>query len=218
VECEKAQTLISLYLAGDIGKDDLQALTEHMAACEKCRAAFTEAKQFEAALKGVFRETVSKSRSPKSRVLRKIIEQGKRRPRGKSLANWFMFIGLMMALAFLIVIAYVTYEKLRQDNLNKSLAARARLQLVVKALNQYRSDHGSYPPGPNGSMVKALESGRKGENAPYFKLGPAETVEGEFVDPWGRPYVYKSSGETALIYSAGPDGYDNDGLEDDVRP
>ena len=218
MDCNKAQKLISLYLAGDIGRDDLEALTEHMAACEKCRAAFNEAKRYEAALKGVFQEALSKSRSPKSRVLRKIKEQGERPPRGKSLANWFIFLVLMMALAFLIVIAYVSYEKIRQDNLNKSQAARARLQLVTRALNTYRTDHGSYPPGPNSAMVEALQTGSIESARPYMTFKADELAEGELTDPWGNPYVYKSSGETALIYSTGPDGCDDDGLGDDVRP
>ncbi len=217
MECKKAQELISLYLAGDIGREDLEALTAHMAACEKCRAAFNEAKRLEAALKGVFQESISRARSPKSRVLRKIMEQGERKPRGKSLANWFVFIVLMAVLAFLLVIAYVSYERIRQDNLNKSRAARARLQLITKALNAYRTDCGSYPPGPNSAMVKALRSDSR-ENKPYFAFRRDEIVKGEFVDPWGVPYIYRSTGETALVYSAGPNRNDDDGLPDDIRP
>jgi type II secretory pathway pseudopilin PulG len=218
VDCNKAQQLISLYLAGDIGREDLEALTGHMAACEKCRAAFNEAKRYEAALKGVFQETVSKARSPKSRVLRKIKEQGERKPRGKSLANWFVFIVLMAVLAFLLVIAYVSYERIRQDNHNKSMAARARLQLVMRALNTYRTDCGSYPPGPNSRMVKALRTSSKEPDKPYFAFRRDELVKGKFVDPWGSPYIYKSTGETALIYSAGPNRRDDDGVPDDIRP
>ena len=103
MDCERIQRLISLYLAGDIAGDDLEALMAHLSSCVKCRAAFEEAKRYEAALKGVFRESIAKSRSPKSRVLRKIEAQGPHGRRGKSLANWFIFIVLMAALCFLIV-------------------------------------------------------------------------------------------------------------------
>ena len=190
----------------------------HLASCPDCRAAFEEAKRYEAALEGVFRETVSKSRSPKSRVLRKIEAQGPRGRRGKSLANWFMFIVLMAALCFLIVVAYISYEKVKQDNIRKTLAATAELKLILEALGRYRADHGAFPDGSAGAMVRALQSSREGQDAPYFKFPPERLMDGMLADPWGSPYLYISSGDTILLYSAGPNRIDENGLGDDVRP
>jgi type II secretory pathway pseudopilin PulG len=218
VDCERAQKLISLYLAGDIGTEDLEALMAHLASCEKCKAAFEEAKRYEAVLKGVFAETISKKRSPKSRVLRKLAEEGRPRRGPASFRNWTIFIVLMAVLCFLIVVAYVSYEKYRLDAIEKSNAARAQLAQLQAALDLYRADYGAYPLGGNESIVKELLSNRKDGNTPYFVFRPSEILEGRVVDPWKEPYVYKSTGETALLYSKGPNHRDDDGVVDDIRP
>ena len=217
MDCNRAQKLISLYLAGDLSGEDLVALMEHLGACPKCRGAFEEAKRFEAALKGVFKETISKSRSPKSRVLRRIKDEGTRRRPGKSLVNWFIFFLLMAALSFLIIVAYISYEKLKQENIEKSLAAKRQLAPIIQALREYRADHGTYPSGSNADMVKALQSIGAGDR-PYRKFQPSELSEGLLIDPWRKPYVYRSTGETSLIYSTGPNRVDDSGLGDDIRP
>jgi len=218
VDCERAQKLISLYLAGDLAGKDLEALMVHLAECDKCRSAFEEAKRYEAALKSMFQESVSKSRSPKSRVLRKIDSEGGRKLPGKSLVNWFVFIFLMAALCLLIVIAYVSYEKIKQENIEKVNRTRAQLSVIAGAINVYKSDYGEYPPAGNSSMLKALRSRKINEESEYLELDGLTTNSGVILDPWDSPYVYISSGETALLYSAGPNKVDDEGIGDDIRP
>ncbi len=217
MDCNRVQKLISLYLAGDLSGEDLEALMAHLASCPKCRAAFEEAKRYEAALKGVFKETVSKSRSPKSRVLRRIKDEGPRRRPGKSLTNWFIFILFMAALCFLIIVAYVSYEKFKLENIEKSLAARQQLIPVLRALREYHGDCGAYPVGGNIDMVRALQSKSEGQQ-PYYTFRLEDLSEGRFIDPWRQPYIYRSTGEAALLYSTGPNRRDDSGLPDDIRP
>lgn len=218
MDCERIQRLISLYLAGDIAGDDLETLMAHLSSCAKCRAAFEEAKRYEAALKGVFRESIAKSRSPKSRVLRKIEAEGLHGRRGKSLANWFIFFVLMAALCFLIVIAYVSYEKVKQENIRKAQSTRAELALMRQALDTYRADHDFYPLGGNADMVLALQSLSEGQGEPYYRFARGALSEGKAVDSWEEAYLYRSTGDTFLLYSAGPNRRDDDGLGDDIRP
>jgi uncharacterized protein CbrC (UPF0167 family) len=218
VDCESTQKLISLYLAGDLPNDKLEEFMAHIASCSECRAAFAEAKRYEATLKGAFKESVSKSRSPKSRVLRKIKDQGPRRRRGKSLTNWFVFILLTAALCLLIIVAYVSYTVYTRENIRKSLDTKRELALVMESLRDYHADHGSYPASSNKQLVKALKTKRKNGNAPYYSFRPETISEGIFVDSWKRPLIYRSTGETALLYSTGSNGIDDGGLGDDIRP
>lgn len=218
MDCEYAQKLISLYLAGDLPGDDLALLVQHVSTCEKCRGAFEEAKRYESALKGMLKQSISKLRSPKSRVLRRIESEPGPRRRGKRLLNWFLFILLVAVLCFLIVVAYISYEKVKQENLEKSQKAGAQLELLMQALRVYRADYGTFPVGSNPEMVGALQGTRKGRDMPYFAFSSEDLSDGLLVDPWSRPYIYRSTGETALLYSTGPDGRDDGGLGDDLRP
>lgn len=62
------------------------------------------------------------------------------------------------------------------------------------ALEQYNADHGSYPPSGNKNLVAAAE--------PYTEIDPKNIKDGEFMDPWGKPYVYENPGRI------NPGGYD----------
>ena len=81
----------------------------------------------------------------------------------------------------------------------KASAARAQIELFGLALEGYRLDNDYYP-----STVQGLEALRtkptgtpdaRNWRGPYLK----KTVP---LDPWGRPYMYKSPGD------ANPQGYD----------
>jgi hypothetical protein len=88
----------------------------------------------------------------------------------------------------------------------------------MRALQEYRADYGSYPKGTNEDLIRCLQSARRGQDEPYYTFSSENLREGLIVDDWGQPYVYKSTGEAALIYSFGPNQVDDDGLGDDIRP
>ena len=74
----------------------------------------------------------------------------------------------------------------------KVTAAKAQLELFGLALDQYRLDNDYYPSTAQGlASLRALPAGEpaaRNWRGPYLKK-PIP------LDPWGRPYVYRSPGE-----------------------
>lgn len=81
----------------------------------------------------------------------------------------------------------------------KDVAARTQMSLLGTALDNYRLDNGSYPTTDQG--LRALrEKPVGGVPAPNWR-GPYLRKDIP-LDPWDRPYVYRSPGER------NPTGYD----------
>ncbi|SPD73471.1 pseudopilin, cryptic, general secretion pathway [uncultured Desulfobacterium sp.] len=80
--------------------------------------------------------------------------------------------------------------------------AKAQIELLGSALDDFRLDNGRYPTSEEG--LKALRekpSGLENWDGPYLpKAVP--------LDPWDKPYIYKSPGEHGDydLYSFGKDG------------
>jgi general secretion pathway protein G len=74
----------------------------------------------------------------------------------------------------------------------KSATAKAQLEMLGVALDNYRLDNGSYPTTEQG--LTALQEKPSRDPAPLNWRGPylKRTIP---ADPWGRPYVYRSPGE-----------------------
>jgi general secretion pathway protein G len=74
----------------------------------------------------------------------------------------------------------------------KVTAAKAQLELFGLALDQYRLDNDYYP--STGQGLEALRTPPSGEPAARNWRGPylKKSIP---LDPWGRPYVYRSPGE-----------------------
>ena len=86
---------------------------------------------------------------------------------------------------------------------SKQVAARAQIELLGAALDQYSLDTGSYPPSTVGLDALVRNPNVAGWNGPYLKKNVIP------VDPWGNPYSYKccpgDHGEYDL-WSEGADG------------
>jgi len=89
----------------------------------------------------------------------------------------------------------------------KISAARAQIELFALALEQYRLDNDLYPGTTQG--LAALRERPSGEPQARNWRGPylRKTIP---LDPWGRPYAYKSPGEVNAesydLLSLGRDG------------
>ena len=95
----------------------------------------------------------------------------------------------------------------------KRTATLVQIRAIEQALDLYKLDNGFYPTTEQG--LEALVSKPSGMPEPmnYRRDGYMKKVP---VDPWGRPYVYRSPGEHGEtdILSFGPDGAEG-GEEDD---
>lgn len=84
---------------------------------------------------------------------------------------------------------------------------------LILGLQQYKEFTGTYPPGNNVSIAKAL-LGQSGKKVLILAVRRSDLNDkGEIVDPWGTPFRFYFSGNEVLIRSAGP----NKVWEDDSR-
>jgi general secretion pathway protein G len=91
----------------------------------------------------------------------------------------------------------------------KSATARTQIELLGVALDSYRLDNGSYPTTEQGLV--ALEQKPTRNPVPASWRGPY-LKKAVPLDPWGKPYIYKSPGER------NPSGYDLYTLGRDGKP
>lgn len=135
-------------------------------------------------------------------------ENGLRTPRGFTLIELLVviiIIGLLAALVGPRFFGKVGTAKLK--------AAKAQIEMFGTALDTFRLDVGRYPTTEEG--LKALRekpSGVERWEGPYL---PKEIP----LDPWGKPYIYKSPGDHGDydIISYGLDGVEGgEGENQDV--
>jgi general secretion pathway protein G len=84
---------------------------------------------------------------------------------------------------------------------SKQAAAKAQIELLGQALDQYRLDVGVYPTTQEELRALSENPGIKKWDGPYLKKKLPE-------DPWGRPYHYRSPGLHGEydLFSHGRDG------------
>jgi WD40 repeat protein len=95
----------------------------------------------------------------------------------------------------------------------KGVKAKVAVMNLAQAAERYYMDHGQYPDAASaGELVKKLEkAGIIAQGS--FKLNE----KGEFIDPWGNPYVFKRINEYEYrLYSCGSNGKDDSSEGDDV--
>ena len=102
-----------------------------------------------------------------------------------------LVIGLLAALVGPQIVGRVSEAR--------ATAARTQMELFSLALDNYRLDNGGYPTTEQG-LAALRERPRRGP-APINWRGPYLRKEVP-LDPWGRPYGYRSPGEK------NPTGYD----------
>ena len=115
----------------------------------------------------------------------------------------FTLLELLVVIVIIGLLAgYVAPRYFAQVGRSEVQVARAQIDALEKALDQYRLDTNHYPSmeqGLDALMTKPVnENGWRG---PYLKKAVP-------MDPWGRPYVYRAPGQAREfeLVSYGRDG------------
>ena len=102
----------------------------------------------------------------------------------------FTLLELLVVVAIIgVLVGYVAPRYFGQIGKSEINTAKAQIDALEKALDQYRLDTGRYPSTELG--LKALVERPQNEpkwNGPYLKKAVP-------LDPWGKPYVYRAPGE-----------------------
>lgn len=121
----------------------------------------------------------------------------------RSKASGFSLLELLVVLLIIGLLAgYVGPQFFSKADQAKVETARAQMDALGKALDQYRLDTGKYPTTEQGlnALFKQPEGTTRWQG-PYLKKAVPN-------DPWDKPYGYKSPGEHGEydLYTYGADG------------
>jgi len=117
--------------------------------------------------------------------------------------NGFTLLELLVVMVIIGLLAgYVGPKYFGQIGKSETKVARAQLDALEKALDQYRLDTGHYPAPESGLAALIAKPPNEAKwDGPYLKkIVP--------MDPWGRPYIYKLPGDHSEydLVSYGKDG------------
>lgn len=124
-------------------------------------------------------------------------------PSKRQLLHGFTLLELLVVMAIIGLLAgYVGPKFFAHIGKSEVKAARAQIDGLEKALDQYRLDMGRYPSteeGLNALAEKPSDASRWA--GPYLKKAVPD-------DPWGNPYQYIQPGEHGEfdLYAFGKDG------------
>lgn len=115
----------------------------------------------------------------------------------------FTLLELLVVMVIIGLLAgYVGPKYFEQVGKSETKTAWAQIDALGKALDQYRIDNGHYPTTEQGLIALVQKPNDEPKWAgPYLQKKLP-------VDPWRRPYLYKSPGENGEydLYSLGKDG------------
>jgi general secretion pathway protein G len=118
-------------------------------------------------------------------------------------AKGFTLLELLVVMVIIgLLVGYVGPKYFAQVGKSEIKAARAQIDALEKALDQYRLDTGHYPSTAQGlAALNTKPSGDARWDGPYLKKNVPP-------DPWGNPYQYKSPGDHGELdlFSFGKDG------------
>jgi general secretion pathway protein G len=101
----------------------------------------------------------------------------------------FTLLELLVVMVIIgLLAAYVAPRYFSQVGKSEVRAAQAQISALTSSLNTYRLDVGQYPSDEQGlAALTARPTGVAKWDGPYLQKGVP-------LDPWGRPYLYKSPG------------------------
>jgi len=115
----------------------------------------------------------------------------------------FTLLELLVVIVIIGLLAgYVAPRYFSQVGRSEIQVARAQIESLEKALDQYRLDMKRYPSTEEGLQALTTKPGdAQAWSGPYLKKAVP-------LDPWGRPYVYRTPGQKGEfeLISYGRDG------------
>jgi general secretion pathway protein G len=115
----------------------------------------------------------------------------------------FTLLELLVVIVIIGLLAgYVAPRYFSQVGKSEIQVARAQIESLEKALDQYRLDMRRYPSAEEGlDALVAKPANAQTWSGPYLKKAVPN-------DPWGRPYVYRTPGQKSEfeLVSYGRDG------------
>lgn len=116
----------------------------------------------------------------------------------------FTLLELLVVIVIIGLLAgYVAPRYFSQVGRSEIQVARAQIESLEKALDQYRLDMRRYPSNEEGlaALVSKPAGAEAAWSGPYLKKAVPS-------DPWGRPYVYRTPGTKGdfELVSYGRDG------------
>ena len=98
----------------------------------------------------------------------------------------FTLVELLVVIIILGLLASLVGPRLfGRVGQSKQATAKAQIELLGAALDQYRLDVGSYPPSSAGLAALVQNPNVPNWSGPYLKKNAVP------LDPWGKPYQYK---------------------------
>lgn len=121
----------------------------------------------------------------------------------RSRQQGFTLLELLVVMVVLGLLAGIVAPNLfRNMKSSEITTARAQIDALGKALDQYRLDVGLYPANQQGlAALTQAPSNATGWRGPYLRKAVP-------MDPWGQPYQYRSPGQFNSdfdLFSFGPD-------------
>ena len=114
----------------------------------------------------------------------------------------FTLIELLVVLAIIgMLVALVGPKVFPKLGQGKQKAAKAQIELLGQALDQFRLDVGRYPTTQEGLAALNTNPGVENWDGPYLKKATPN-------DPWGKPFTYQCPG-THSEYDLYSNGRDN---------
>jgi general secretion pathway protein G len=114
----------------------------------------------------------------------------------------FTLVELLIVMVIIGMLAALVFPRLiPKVGKGKQSAAKAQIELLGQALDQFRLDTGRYPNTSEGLTVLSANPGIPNWDGPYLKKAVPN-------DPWNRPYSYSSPGSHGDydLLSYGADG------------